>query len=148
MRLTQLIRQQLVNQFHNLGYFNLKDRYDDVEITDQPTVETSISIDGTVKSVQNYLGTIKLPELEKLRQLENMIDGVANSSQWVGLQGSNSTLTSSQLYVLIKQPKSRQRPSIGPDLKNFIISSFHHFITLTDLFRWQLRVTRAFLTLS
>lgn len=87
--------KELVNQFNNSDYFNLNDRYDQIEITDQPTVETSIRIDRTFKSVYDYLGTIKLPELLKLRQLENMIDEVTNSSQWVGLQVSNSTLSSS-----------------------------------------------------
>ena len=87
--------KELVNQFNNSGYFNLKDRYDEVERTDQSTVVTTISIDGTFKSVYDYLGTTNLPELQKLRQLENMIDEVTNSSQWVGLQVSNSTVTSS-----------------------------------------------------
>jgi hypothetical protein len=87
--------KELVNQFNNSGYFNLRDRYDQVEITDQATVVTSIRIDGTFKSVYDYLGTIKLPDLQNLRQLENMIDEVTNSSQWVGIQVSNSTLTSS-----------------------------------------------------
>ena len=87
--------KELVNQFNNSGYFNLKDRYDEVERTDQSTVVTTISIDGTFKSVYDYLGTTNLPELQKLRQLENMIDEVTNSSQWIGLQVSNSTVTSS-----------------------------------------------------
>ncbi|MGA8404131.1 MAG: DUF6438 domain-containing protein [Nitrososphaeraceae archaeon] len=87
--------KELVNQFNNSGYFNLKDRYDEVERTDQSTVVTTISMDGTFKSVYDYLGTTNLPELQKLRQLENMIDEVTNSSQWVGLQVSNSTVTSS-----------------------------------------------------
>ena len=87
--------KELVNQFNNSGYFNLKDRYDEVERTDQSTVVTTISIDGTFKSVYDYLGTTNLPELQKLRQLENMIDEVTNSSQWAGLQVSNSTVTSS-----------------------------------------------------
>ena len=77
---------ELINQFNNSGYFNLKDKYDQIEITDQPTVETSIRLDGTFKSIYDYLGTIKLPELVKLRQLENMIDEVTNSSQWIGSQ--------------------------------------------------------------
>lgn len=87
--------KELVNQFNNSGYFNLKDRYDEVERTDQSTVVTTISMDGTFKSVYDYLGTTNLPELQKLRQLENMIDEVTNSSQWAGLQVSNSTVTSS-----------------------------------------------------
>ena len=58
--------KELVNQFNNSGYFNLKDRYDEVERTDQSTVVTTISMDGTFKSVYDYLGTTNLPELQKL----------------------------------------------------------------------------------
>jgi hypothetical protein len=83
--------RELVLQFNNSEYFNLNDRYDQVDRTDQATVVTSISIDGTFKSVYDYLGTHLLPELLKLRQLENMIDQVTNSSQWVGVQALNST---------------------------------------------------------
>jgi hypothetical protein len=83
--------RELVFQFNNSGYFNLNDRYDQVDRTDQVTVATSISIDGTFKSDYVYLGTHLLPELLKLRQLENMIDQVTNSSQWVGVQALNST---------------------------------------------------------
>jgi hypothetical protein len=87
--------RELVRQFNNSGYFNLNDRYDQVDRTDQATVVTSINIDGTFKSVHDYLGTHLLPELLKLRQLENMIDQVTNSSQWVGVQALNSTAISS-----------------------------------------------------
>ena len=75
---------ELVNQFNHIGYFNLEDRYDELAITDQATVQTSIEIDGIFKSVHDYLGAIEVPELPKLRQLENMIDEVTNSSRWVG----------------------------------------------------------------
>jgi hypothetical protein len=75
---------ELVKQISNSSYFDLEDRYDQVEITDQPTVETTVSINGTFKSVFDYLGTAIVPELQKLRHLENMIDDVTNSSQWVG----------------------------------------------------------------
>jgi hypothetical protein len=86
--------RELVHAFNNSGYFNLSDRYDQVDRTDQATVVTSISIDGTFKSVYDYLGTHLLPEIVKLRQLENMIDQVTNSSQWVGIQALNSTESS------------------------------------------------------
>lgn len=86
--------RELVRAFNNSGYFNLSDRYDQVDRTDQATVVTSISIDGTLKSVYDYLGTHLLPEIVKLRQLENMIDQVTNSSQWVGIQALNSTVSS------------------------------------------------------
>lgn len=87
--------RELVNQFNNSGYFNLKDRYDQVDRTDQATVVTSINVDGKSKSVYDYLGTHLLSELLKLRQLESMIDQITNSSQWVGVQALNSTALTS-----------------------------------------------------
>ena len=83
--------RELVRQFDNSRYYDLNDRYDQVDRTDQATVVTSISKDGTFKSVYDYLGTHLLTELVKLRQLENMIDQATNSSQWVGPQALNST---------------------------------------------------------
>lgn len=41
--------KELINQFYNLSYFDLEDRYDQIEITDQPTVETTINLNGTFK---------------------------------------------------------------------------------------------------
>lgn len=83
---------ELVNQFNRIGYFDLEDRYDELAITDQATVQTSIRIDGTFKSVYDYLGAIEVPELPKLRQLENMIDEVTNSSRWVGFHVLDPTV--------------------------------------------------------
>ena len=74
----------MVSAFDNSDYFNLRDRYDEIRFTDQSSVETSIRINGIYKSVYDYYGTVKVPELEKLRNLEKMIDNVTNSSQWVG----------------------------------------------------------------
>ncbi|MDQ5868281.1 MAG: DUF6438 domain-containing protein [Thermoproteota archaeon] len=83
--------KDLVNEFYDSGYFNLKDKYDQIQITDQPTVSTSININGKFKSVYDYLGTFQLPELQKLRDLENMIDQVTNSSRRVqSLSNTNS----------------------------------------------------------
>lgn len=76
--------RELVNAFNTSDYFNLRDRYDEILFTDQSSVETSILINGIYKSVYDYYGTVKVPELEKLRNLERMIDNAANSSQWVG----------------------------------------------------------------
>jgi len=87
--------RELVNQFNTSGYFNLKDRYDQVDRTDQATVVTSINVDGKSKSVYDYQGTHLLQELLKLRQLESMIDQITNSSQWVGVQALNSTALTS-----------------------------------------------------
>ena len=76
--------RELVNAFDTSDYLNLRDWYDEIRFTDQSSVETSIRINGIYKSVYDYYGTVKVPELEKLRNLEKMINNVANSSQWVG----------------------------------------------------------------
>jgi hypothetical protein len=57
--------RELVRQFNSSRYFNLNDRYDQVDRTDQAAVVS--------KSVYDYRGTHLLPELLKLRQQENMI---------------------------------------------------------------------------
>ena len=76
--------RQLVQKINSSGYYNLDDKYDQVDRTDQATVVTTVNIDGNYKSVYDYLGTHLLPEMVALRELENMIDNVTNSSQWVG----------------------------------------------------------------
>lgn len=76
--------KELITAFDNADYFNLRDRYDELRFTDQASAETSIGINGIYKSVYDYYGTGKVPELEKLRHLEKLIDNVTNSSQWVG----------------------------------------------------------------
>ena len=76
--------KELINKFYSSGFFELEDRYDQVRITDQPSAEISITIDGKTKSVYDYHGTFDSPKLVKLRYLENSIDEITNSSQWVG----------------------------------------------------------------
>jgi hypothetical protein len=90
--------RQLVQKIISSGYYNLSDKYDQVDRTDQATVVTTVNIDGKSKSVYDYLGTHLLPAMLPLRELENMIDNVTNSSQWVGPgivdQALNSNTTS------------------------------------------------------
>jgi hypothetical protein len=76
--------KELITAFDNADYFNLRDKYDEIRFTDLSTVETSISINGIYKSVYDYYGTVEVPELKKLRNLEKLIDNVTNSAQWVG----------------------------------------------------------------
>lgn len=63
---------QLVEEFNRIHYFSLMDRYD-ATVTDQPTVITSITIDGKTKRIENYYAA---PEV--LKQLEKKIDEAAN----------------------------------------------------------------------
>ena len=69
--------KQLVDEFYRIDYFSLKDEYT-AGITDLPTTITSITIDGKTKKVVNYYGAPK-----KLDELENKIDEITNSKNWV-----------------------------------------------------------------
>jgi Domain of unknown function (DUF6438) len=67
----------LVDEFFKIDYFALQDSFDS-PITDVPSYTTSLSIDGKTKTVFNRAGGP-----EALHALENKIDEVANSAQWV-----------------------------------------------------------------
>ena len=72
--------KELVDEFYNIGYFALKDKYD-APITDMPTTITSIAIDGRIKKVGNYYGAPK-----KLDELENKIDEITDSKNGVEVE--------------------------------------------------------------
>jgi capsid portal protein len=72
--------KELVEEFYNINYFSLNDTFDKIVKTDQPTVITSININGTFKSIFDNLGAIAP---EDLRVLENRIDEITNSSKWI-----------------------------------------------------------------
>ena len=70
--------KELVDEFNQIGYFSLRDEYTE-KVTDLPTTITSIIIDGKTKKIVNYYGAPK-----KLNELENKIDEITNSINWVG----------------------------------------------------------------
>jgi len=88
---TTISREQLkhlVAEFEKAKYFTLRDRYVNKEdgcaarLSDNPTVNTSITIAGKTKSVKHYHGCKGPPALKRLTALENKIDEVVNASQW------------------------------------------------------------------
>jgi hypothetical protein len=72
--------RKLVEEFYKINYFSFKDAYNEIVITDQPTVSTSINMSGIYKSVFDNHGAIAP---EGLRLLENKIDEITNSSKWL-----------------------------------------------------------------
>lgn len=72
--------RDLVEEFYKINYFSLNDKYDQVVITDQRTVTTSIDTNGSYKSVFDNHGAIAP---EGLRALEDKIDEITNSSKWI-----------------------------------------------------------------
>lgn len=72
----------LVAEFERTEYFALNDDYMNYEMTDLPYTTTSITYNGKSKTVRHYHGDSTAPE--KLTNLENTIDQIANSQQWIG----------------------------------------------------------------
>ena len=72
--------RDLVEEFYKINYFSLNDKYDQVVITDQRTVTTSIDTNGSYKSVFDNHGAIAP---EGLRALEDKIDEITNSNKWI-----------------------------------------------------------------
>lgn len=73
--------KQLVSEFDKAKYYSLKDNYIQIPVTDAPYVITSITVDGKTKSVRHYCADTTAPE--QLTKLENKIDEIVNSDQWV-----------------------------------------------------------------
>ena len=73
--------KQLVSEFQKIDYFSLKDNYEEHNATDMPSTITSYTVDGKKKTVSHYHGDLSAPK--QLAELENRIDGIVNSHQWV-----------------------------------------------------------------
>ena len=73
--------EQLVLEFEAIDYYSLDDNYIERTITDAQTVVTSITIDGKTKVIEHYHGDFDAPE--NLTALENKIDEIVNSNQWI-----------------------------------------------------------------
>jgi hypothetical protein len=73
--------EQLISEFDKVGYDSLKDSYTERTITDAPSVITSITRNGKTKTVEHYHGDFNAPE--KLTELEDKIDEIVNSEQWI-----------------------------------------------------------------
>ena len=69
--------QEIVDEFYRIDYFSLDDVYDE-PISDIQHKITSIRINGKYKSIYNRWGAPM-----ELNELENKIDEITNSKQWV-----------------------------------------------------------------
>ena len=77
--------QELISAIESARFFEMEDRYY-VGMTDLPSITLTITLDGRSKSVWHY-GLICMDELGyapmELCDLENLIDEITSSSQWV-----------------------------------------------------------------
>jgi Domain of unknown function (DUF6438) len=86
--------RRLIGEFDKINYFNLHDRYLSASdgcpaiVTDMPSVNTSIQINGRKKSISHYHGCwdrntpakVFPPELVAL---ENKIDEIVETGKWI-----------------------------------------------------------------
>lgn len=74
----------MVDGIANAGYFDWKDEYTTMTVTDMPTVITSVTRDGVTKTITRYQGDDSAPIA--LPYIENWIDLMANTGMWTGAQ--------------------------------------------------------------
>ena len=74
--------RQLVGKFYAIDYFSLNDEYTHVNATDMPSATTSITIGGKIKTIIHYHGDFSAPD--ELTALEDKIDEIVSTDQWVG----------------------------------------------------------------
>jgi len=87
-RLTRAQVAALLRAFERVDYLSLGD-YSSAschDITDAPSVRTSLRVDGRVKVVNHYGGCARAPEA--LSRLEWRIDSIAAVQRWVGAGGA------------------------------------------------------------
>ncbi|MFN8380258.1 MAG: DUF6438 domain-containing protein [Anaerolineae bacterium] len=76
--------EQTVQMFADAGYFDWDDSYNEMLVTDLPSVITSAMRDGETHRIERYEGDSNAPFL--LPFLENWLDLIANTAQWTGVQ--------------------------------------------------------------
>jgi hypothetical protein len=72
---------QLISEFEKADYYSLNDSYTNFNVSDMPSANTLISIGDRTKAIKHYHGDRSAPE--KLTELENKIDEIVNSAQWI-----------------------------------------------------------------
>ena len=73
--------RQLLSEFKRIDYFSLDDSYEEHMATDMPSVFTSLTVDGKTKTVRHYHGDFSAPK--ELTELEDRIDEIIDSNQWI-----------------------------------------------------------------
>lgn len=76
--------KQILNKAAEIGFYEMKNQYDNEYVTDLPSTITTLKGDSAFKVVANrYEGP------EKLRELENLIDEIAKSIEWEKVQSKS-----------------------------------------------------------
>ena len=88
-QITKDALEDLIREFEKIDYFKLGDSYRSEGKncpeywTDHPTAITSLNWQGKKKTIHHYHGCRGTTVLEQLTALENKIDEVVNTKQWI-----------------------------------------------------------------
>jgi hypothetical protein len=80
-KISQAAVRQLVKAFKQVNYFALSDNYTGGH-TDAPSTITSLTLGKQQKTIHHYMASPDAPEA--LKALEDKIDRVVNTQQWIG----------------------------------------------------------------
>lgn len=75
--------QSVKEAFAAAGFYELEDTFQCIEKTDAPTVTLSYHLDERHKTLVHFHGCMSAPLVEKVTLLEDEIDKLVGSSQWV-----------------------------------------------------------------
>jgi len=70
----------LIDEIERSGFFNLRDDYIEVSVTDAPSAVLYAAVNGKKKQVRHYLGDFKAPAV--LEAIESRIDETAGVQRW------------------------------------------------------------------
>ncbi len=98
--------KELAGEIERSGFFNLRDFYTEVSVTDAPTVFLYIAVDGKKKQVKHYLGDFNAPKT--LETIETRIDEVAGTGRWTA-----SALPSAGRQAAPKEVVSKVIPGLS-----------------------------------
>lgn len=88
-QITKSQLEELIRQFEKIDYFKLDENYTDdpkncpQQSTDNPSAITSLNWQGKRKIIRHYYGCSGSKVAEQLTDLEDKIDEVVNTNQWI-----------------------------------------------------------------
>ena len=97
--------EMMVQAFEDAGYFEWDESYENMTVSDLPTVITSVTRNGETHRIARYTGDDSAPLA--LPFLEQWIDQVANTAMWTGVQPDPSVIsneTNTPVITLQRQP--------------------------------------------
>ena len=87
----------LIDEIERSGFFNLRDDYTEVSVTDAPSAVLYAAVNGRKKQVRHYLGDFKAPGV--LETIESRIDETAGVQRWTAVAAPSTGRTASSKEI-------------------------------------------------